>query len=72
VLERVPGTSTNVEVTVSADADIVASVNRINQPVRLPSGFKSRSWDVTVTGNIRVERVTLASTMADLTQSPAG
>lgn len=72
VLERVPNTSADVEVTVSADAEIVASTSGVNRPVRLPGGFKARSWDVTVRGNVRVERVTLATTMADLAQSPTG
>ncbi|WWT39861.1 hypothetical protein [Microcystis phage Mwe-JY25] len=72
MLERLPKTDVRLSVTISADGRQVASTAVVNRPVRLPAGFKARAWEVSVSGDVRVERITLASTVADLVQSPPG
>lgn len=60
------------ETVVIADGKVVATLDRTNRPIRLPSGFKAVTWEVLAAANIRVERISLATTMADLQQSPPG
>lgn len=60
------------ETVITADGRVVATLARTNTPIRLPSGFLARQWEVSVTANLRVEKITLATTMSDLQQSPPG
>lgn len=53
-------------VTVIADGRTIATVNRMNQVVRLPAGFKAKSWEVEVNGTAGIAQITLASTIREL------
>jgi hypothetical protein len=53
-------------VKVIADGETIATINRINQVVRLPAGFKARAWEVEVNGTAGIAQITLASTVREL------
>jgi hypothetical protein len=53
-------------VEVFADRRLVATVSTVNQPVRLPSIPRYRSWEVVVNGTARIEQITMATTMREL------
>jgi len=55
-------------IRVYADKVLVKTINDFNVPLRLPSGFQARTWEVDVSGNIAVEKITIASTMSELSQ----
>lgn len=57
-----------VEVGIFADGEKVATVTRMNTPARLPSGFRARTWEIDVTGDLRVDRIVMAKTMDELRQ----
>lgn len=61
---------TTVTVGVYADKKLVASVTAANVPVRLPSGFRARTWEIDVKTNGRVYRITMAKNMDDLKRQP--
>lgn len=65
-LEIVPDINRNVSVHIYADGHLVAAVSRYNQMARLPSGFLARRWEVSVTGDMPVTQITLATTGAEL------
>lgn len=54
------------EAIVIADGKPVHSINSLDRPVRLPGGFKARSWEISVRSNVSVKQITLATSMADL------
>lgn len=60
-----PATETfqNSVVPVSSPMSIVSP-----EPVRLPSGFTAREWQMQLAGNVRVQSVVLATSMAELRQ----
>lgn len=60
--------SGNLTIGIYADDKRVADVGRIGQPVRLPSGFKARKWEVDVSGDVKVEQIVVAKTMDELKQ----
>jgi hypothetical protein len=51
---------------VYADKTRVATVHYSNTPVRLPSGFKARKWELDIYTNARIERMVMAKNMDDL------
>jgi hypothetical protein len=60
----------NIQVTLFADGVHVFETGmRSDEPVRLPSTFKATDWEVLITGNAPVRRVTLATTIAELRQT---
>ncbi len=65
-LEDIPAESLSINVNVWADGNIVASVNDDNEIIRLPSGFLARSWQIEVTGTQSIERIALATSVAEL------
>lgn len=66
-LQRVaPETFTAVEVY--ADRRLVATVSKVNQPVRLPAVPRTCHWEVHVNGTARIEQITLATTNRELNQ----
>lgn len=60
------------EAMVMADGKVVATINATNKIARLPAGFKARTWEIAVNANIRIEKISLATTITDLQQSPPG
>lgn len=65
-LAPIPDSTSRLAVGVYADGRLVASVSRTNRVLRLPAGFTARKWEVDVFGNVRVERVAVASTVDEL------
>lgn len=53
-------------VTVFADGEPVHTENRPNAIRRLPSGFKARTWEIDVYGDVGVEQIVVASTVDEL------
>jgi hypothetical protein len=49
-----------------ADGKQVAIVSKFNTPVRLPSGFKGRIWQMEVTGNTGISQILMAHSMHEL------
>lgn len=65
VLERiVPDTFTSVEVL--ADGKRVAIVNKVNEVVRLPGGFRSKIWEVSVNGTMEIDQISMATTPMEI------
>jgi hypothetical protein len=62
--------ATSVSVGILADKKLVATVTDANIPVRLPSGFRARTWEFEVKTNGRIYRLTLAKNMDDLKRQP--
>lgn len=71
-LEDLPADARSVSVGVYADGVLIASVGIVGAPVRLPSGFLARKWEVDVFGTVQVEQIAVASTMSELKQMPMG
>jgi hypothetical protein len=55
-----------IEATIIADDVVRAVVNRINVPVRLPSGYLATDWEIELRGNIEIQAVSLADDPAGL------
>lgn len=66
MLETVPTISRTVSVSVYADRKLVATVGKINQMARLPSGFKAALWEVEVSSDTPITQITLAGTGQEL------
>jgi hypothetical protein len=64
-----PG-DTTVTVGIYADKQKVFSVTQANKAVRLPSGFRARTWEMDVYTNGRVHKITMTKTMDDLKRTP--
>lgn len=67
-LELMPPTSGMVNIGVFADGVKVAQITRTNTPVRLPSGFKARKWEIDVSSNVTVTRIVMATSIDELKQ----
>lgn len=65
-LQQVPTLSRTVSVSVYADRKLVATVGKINQMARLPSGFMAQLWEVEVSSDTSVTQITMAGTGAEL------
>lgn len=67
ILARLPAPISGVvSVGVYADGKLIFSVTRVNQPVRLPGGFRARTWEIDVFGDVQVQQIVMAKTMDDL------
>jgi hypothetical protein len=64
--------SFELSVGVIADGTLVASIGTVDQVKRLPSGFKARTWEVSVQTNAEIAQITLARTTSELKQVPSG
>lgn len=53
-------------VNIYADDKLVATVSKMNQMVRLGSGYLARKWEVEVMGTASVEQITLATSPREL------
>ncbi len=71
ILEPLPTGTSEITVAVFADDKFVASVQRTNVEVRLPSGFLARKWQIDVTGNTPITAVSVAKTIDELRSLPA-
>lgn len=65
-LKRVPELNRTVAVQVYADGVLVASINRYGNMCRLPSGFLARRWEISVSSDMPITQITLATTGAEL------
>lgn len=65
-LERLPPFSHFAAISVYADGRLVATINKVNRMMRLPSGFLARQWEVEVSGDMRIAQITLATTGTEL------
>lgn len=61
-----PITKRMLAVNIYADRELVGTVTKINQMVRLKSGFKARLWEVEVASDTALTQITLAGTGAEL------
>lgn len=66
LLEVAPTINRTVSVTVYADRKLVATVGRMNQLVRLPSGFKSDKWEIEVTSDVPITQILMGTTAQEL------
>lgn len=64
----VPSVSQYAAIGVYADGRLVATISTINEMARLPSGFKARSWEIEVSGDMQVSQISLATTGLELMQ----
>jgi len=71
-LEELPPDARTLTVGVYADGALVASIGTVGVPVRLPSGFLARKWEVDVFGTVQIEQIAVASTMQELRGMPMG
>lgn len=65
-LEQVPGTEGVINVGVFADGKKVAQVSKTNVICRLPSGFKARTWEIDVSGDIEISQIVMGTTVAEV------
>lgn len=64
----IPSVSQYAAIGVYADGRLVATISTINEMARLPSGFKARSWEIEVSGDMQVSQISLATTGLELMQ----
>ena len=65
-LELVPVATGVVNVGVFADGEKVAQVSRTNQICRLPDGFRARTWEIDVSGDVEVTQIVMGKTVTDI------
>lgn len=58
-----------VAVGVYADRKLIFSVSDVNRIVRLPGGFKARTWEIDVFGDIQVQNIVMGKTVDDVKQT---
>ena len=66
VLQPIPSVNKTLSVQVYADERLVATVTKYNDMARLPSGFLARSWEISVSGDMQVLSIALATTGVEL------
>ncbi len=62
----------HVEGVIIADKKVVGTLSTTNVPKRLKAGFKATEWEIVISGNVRVSKISMATTMQELQQSPPG
>jgi hypothetical protein len=65
-LVPLPPIAKEITVKVYADGVAVGAASLTGAPLRLPSGFRARKWEIDVFGTITVSRIAMANTMEDL------
>lgn len=66
-LEPMPRlTNTTLNVGVYADKKHVATIATAGKIVRLPAGFKARTWEIDVFGDVPIEQIVMARTVDEL------
>lgn len=68
LLLPIPNLGRNVSVSIYGDRKLVATVGKINQMARLPSGFKATWWEVEVVSDMPIAQITLAGTGLELAE----
>jgi hypothetical protein len=71
-LEPIPNSAKSVTVDVYADGVLRASATKTGAPLRLPSGFKARKWEIDVSGSVRVQQIAMATSMQELKAMAGG
>ncbi|WP_276200282.1 hypothetical protein [Chelatococcus sp. XZ-Ab1] len=71
-LQHVPPLPSATATIIYADGKQVASTPVTNTPMRLPAGFLANTWEVAVSSNARIEKITLATTIDELKGAPPG
>ncbi|WP_246670734.1 hypothetical protein [Aminobacter sp. MDW-2] len=66
LLTLLPEFGGNLNIGIYADGKLVAQIDRTNKPIRLPSGFKARKWEIDVYGDVQIEQIIVATTMDEL------
>ena len=66
LIEAEPTGSETATVKVYADGVLKATIARLNEPARLPSGFLARQWELEVTGTAPVTGLTLAVSPSEI------
>jgi len=69
ILEILPRQYGTINVGVFADGKKVAQVSRTNKVCRLPPGFKARTWEIDVSGDIEITQIVMGKTVADIQQT---
>lgn len=70
VLAAIPPASGAVTVGVIADGARIADITVTNRPARLPGGFKARTWEIDVAGDLSLTSIVMGRTMDDITATP--
>ena len=66
MLEPIPTVNRKVSVSVYADRQLVATIGKVNQMARLPSGFKASKWEIEVTSDMPITQILMATTGQEL------
>lgn len=66
LMQPMPIVARTVAVNVYADRKLVATINKVNKPCRLPSGFLATLWEVEVVSDMPIDQVLMATTGAEL------
>lgn len=66
ILQPVPGLNRTVAVSIYADDQHVITLGKVDSMARLPSGFLARRWAVSVSSDMPITQITLATTGAEL------
>lgn len=66
ILMALPARAPTVSVSVIAEGTRIAEITRTNIPVRLPSTRRAEKWEIEVSANVKVSRITMAKTMDEL------
>ncbi|SFV31381.1 hypothetical protein SAMN05216456_1323 [Devosia crocina] len=65
-LVPLPTFEPSLVIGVYADGKRVASISATGRPVRLPAGFLARTWEIDVSGTIKVAQVAIGRTVEEL------
>jgi hypothetical protein len=49
-----------------ADGNLVREFSNLNEPVRLPGGFRSRKWEIEIVGYVPITGISMAQSYDDL------
>lgn len=66
MLEPIPTVNRTVSVSVYADRKLVATIGKVNQMARLPSGFKADKWEIEVMSDMPITQILMATTGMEL------
>lgn len=66
MLESIPTVSRSVSVSVYADRKLVATIGKVNEMARLPSGFKADKWEIEVASDTPITQILMATTGQEL------
>lgn len=67
-LTLLPELGITLDVGVYADGKLVAKIDKTGKAVRLPAGFKARTWEIDVFGDVQIQNIAMATSMDELKQ----